>query len=336
MFKLWHGFALDYLPYMIGQLELAVMEHAVRLSLYRGSTGFYVPTGMRFGDPGQYFTDDGQIMTVDSRFQYYEPDTVKKAVSRMVKAGLLIKRQGNRYQETRITVNLPGISKVVLELFEYERHFCTPETAEMRGASIAKDFLPMLSLVVEHYQHSGIKEQGVTLPMSTQTIKDKMRKALAMSAASRKKKINKLQGKRELTVPDMFRVIVGFCEDCELPYRERRTGKVNGMAKNFLKEKGTDGARSLLERAIHKWHLFYHSVACARLQKSAVLTESFSFELFYTYRMDIEAWLDENENNDNFAISCKFTEEDGCSDQDFPTSGKKDRIFYMDMEDHQQ
>lgn len=305
--RLWDDFIFDYLPYMVDQLELVILEHAIRLSLERGSIGFNLPQGMKFGQVGIYFSDDGSAAFADSRLRYYKSDTIRKAVTNAVRSGFLILEQGNRYRETRYTVNLPGISKVAVDLLHHEHDFCSPETAKWRERAL-KDLLPLVRLVNDFYQISGIAIREVTPVMSTQTIKEKMQKALEMSADARKKRIHKLKGKQTLTVPDMFRTIVGLCEDHELPYRERRTGKVNGMARNFLKEKGTDEARSLLEKAISKWHLLYHSVSSVRLQKKVALKESFSFETFYIYRMDIEAWLDEDEGSNDFAISCKLEE----------------------------
>lgn len=327
MFQLWNGFIMDYLPYAVRQTELAVLEHAVRLSLYRGSTGFELPAGMRFGDVGQYFSEDGESIIMDTRFHYYKPLTVKRAVAAVVKAGFLIKRPGSPYRRTRYTVNLPGILKLISGFLGYEWKHCSTDTADLRVKSLRKEYSPLANATIDYYRKVGIVNQGVKPVMSTDQIQRKMREALERSADSRKRQLKKIRDKKEMTVPDMFRVITGLCEDNELPYRERRTGEVRGKAKNFLKEKGTTEARSLLERAINKWHLFYHSLPCARLQKDLVLTEAFSFELFYNYRMEVEAWLDENEQEGPIAINCKLAEDDTHKSSSTATRKVGNRIY---------
>lgn len=144
MFQFWSKFVIPCLPKLVGPEEYDVLLYAARLSWSCGFTKFSLPRGMQFGDVGP-FSCRSHGSRLDPRLQYYDPAKIRKAVSSLIRAGVLFCNRDRRKRETEFIVNLPGILR-------FAKQYC-PDAEELSLA---------LTRVEQHYRHEGVSLQDIS------------------------------------------------------------------------------------------------------------------------------------------------------------------------------
>ena len=104
----------------------------------------------------------------------------------------------------------------------------------------------------------------------------------------RKRELKKLEAKPRLSPTDVFVFLELECERNDEEYREHKTEKLLGQARNWLKHE--DKPKAKLKILVAEWHNFYDDIRTEHGHK-IMLSPAINFEQYYKFRREIDAWL---------------------------------------------